>query len=183
MTLRHLDGTYDSLLFWITDFPVWDVGSNTTTHEDHQKPDFMSEQRSLYAGISKEPSMGGPLIFNCYKSINLEAVTGLTFFYGFEGALSAMNDVHGHTPKAPHATIFRGTLRSVVDRFEMRGGRRVHVPIAAGDRITELAILKVKVSQSYHPVVLVRIFLPLSFPSTCSNLFCIFAQCSPVTSG
>ena len=142
MTLRHLNGTYDSTLFWVTDFPVWDVDPNTTSDKDRQKTDFLREQRRLHSKVSKEPSLGGPLIFNCYKSVNLEIATGLTFFYGFEGPMSALNDVLGHTSRAPYATTLRGSLRSAVGKFEMGGGRRVFVPIAPGDQITELAILK-----------------------------------------
>lgn len=165
MTLHHPRGEYGSTRFWITDFPVWDVGSNTSSGQDDQRTDFLHEQRWTSSEIHAAPGRV-PQIFNRYRSVKLKAITGLTFFYGVDrvaGARFVMGDVQAHTCTAPGATMSRDSLR-LAERAELRW---VYVPIAPGDKIEELTILNVCTFRTIttRPILLVRIPLALNSPS------------------
>lgn len=159
MTLHHPHGEYGSTRLWITDLPVWDVDFGD------QRTDFLHEQRWTSSEISAAPGRI-PQIFNRYRSVKLTAITGLTFFYGFDrvaGALCVMGDVQAHTSGAPGATMSRDSLR-LVQRTEFRW---VYVPIAPDDKIEELAILHVRTlrNNTSRPILLVRVSLALNSPS------------------
>lgn len=189
MRLHHPHGEYGSTRFWITDFPVWDVGSNTSSDQDDQKTDFLSVQRRDFSRISAGPLGSIPQIFNRYRSVKLKGITGLTFFYGFDGVrspLAELVDIHSHTERAPYAAMSRDSRHSA----RRAPFRWVYVPIADNDQIEELAVLHLpsSMSSALRPIILVRIPLALNSPTfihlkLLSDSLCRSAQSSPRTSG
>lgn len=163
MTLHHPPGEYGPTKFWITDFPVGDV-----SQDDHRR-EFLGRERRKYSTIPEGlPSGTIPRIFNRYRSVNLGAVTGLTFFYGFVSdgkpdPIAELVDIYSHTVGAPDATMFPDS-RHLDRRTPFRW---VYVPIARGDEIKELAILMLHSRDTpiARPIILVRIPLALNSPA------------------
>lgn len=87
----------------------------------------------LYLPIPKPPQILAYFHANSYFcTINLDSITGLTFFLDPGGHLCAM---HGHTKEKPYAEPPVACL-SGQDRMRLTW---IYVPISEGDQVTALA--------------------------------------------